>query len=176
MHVLSKAEALARLDLHKRELLKDGSACVMCALVAGAGELRVIAESEHGAVSLDEFGSRRGHLLVISRRHVETVTALSFPEFVGLQRLVFDACHVLERLMAPQRVYVAALGASKPLPMSYPHYHVHVVPVCEEDERSRPAAVFSWSEGVIAYEGEEARRLTAELREAWDSIAPRAVP
>ena len=158
MHVLSKADALTRLSAHKQQLSKHGPECVMCALVGGAGQLDAIAENEHGAVSLDEFGSRRGHLLVISRRHIESVTSLSFHEFVGLQRLVYDACHVLERVLTPKRVYVAALGSSNPLPMSYPHYHVHVVPVCEEDERSRPAAVFSWSEGVIAYEEEEVKR------------------
>lgn len=167
MRVLSKAEALVRLSSHRERLLSHAEACVMCALVTGGGRWQTVAEGEQGVVLLDQFGSRCGHLLVISRRHAESVTQLSFSEFMALQRLVFESCQVLERVMAPKRLYVAALGSANPLPMSYPHYHVHVVPVCEEDERSRPAAVFSWSEGVIAYEHEEALQLTEKLRDAW---------
>ena len=170
MRVLSKAEALVRLCAHKERLLKHADDCVMCALVERGERLEVIAEDPHGVVLLDEFGSRRGHVLVISRRHAESVTELAFPEFMALQRLVFEACHALERVMTPKRVYVAALGSARSLPMSYPHYHVHVVPVCEDDERSRPAAVFSWSAGVIAYEHEDALRLIGELRDAWGRV------
>ena len=49
------------------------------------------------------------------------------------------------------------------LPTSYAHAHVHVVPVDEVDERARPAAVFSWSSGVVVYEPDEGEALAAEL-------------
>ena len=49
------------------------------------------------------------------------------------------------------------------LPTSYAHAHVHVVPVDEVDERARPAAVFSWSSGVVVYEPGEGEALAAEL-------------
>ena len=59
------------------------------------------------------------------------------------------------------------LGSPAPVPMSYAHLHVHVVPVTAADERSRPARVFSWSEGVVVYDDIEAVQLAAELRRKW---------
>lgn len=167
MRLLSKSEAIEALREHQGRLLRSEHECVMCALVARGDGLPSIQENEHGIVRLDRFGSRPGHLLVISRRHVERFTELPFSVYSELQRLAFDACRALERLLAPKRVFVAALGTSNPLLMSYPHYHLHVVPVCEDDERGRPAAVFSWSEGVLLYEAEEAAEFIAATRAAW---------
>jgi hypothetical protein len=60
--------------------------------------------------------------------------------------------------------------------MSYPHYHWHVVPVPETDDRARPARVFSWSEGVIAYSAAELRRLALELRAAFPESTGKWAP
>ncbi|MNC96194.1 hypothetical protein D3C83_134980 [compost metagenome] len=72
--------------------------------------------------------------------------------------------------MQPKRVYVAALGASTPLSTSYPHYHLHVVPIDTDGEDARPARVFSWSSGIVEYEPTEAPKLIARLQEAWEKL------
>jgi hypothetical protein len=64
-------------------------------------------------------------------------------------------------------VYTAALGSSSELPMTYAHFHLHVVPVLDEGESARPAQVFSWSSGVVSYTETEAKELVSELRRAW---------
>ncbi|HEX5098724.1 MAG TPA: hypothetical protein VFV94_04460 [Polyangiaceae bacterium] len=61
------------------------------------------------------------------------------------------------------------LGASAQLPMSFPHFHVHVLPVYETGDGARPAHVFSWSAGVLVYEDAEAGELARTLRAAWPS-------
>jgi diadenosine tetraphosphate (Ap4A) HIT family hydrolase len=169
---LTKSEALELLREHRSRLLTSEAECVMCALAGGAEPANVIYESEYGVVSLDRFGARAGHLLVIAREHVERVTAMSLASYLELQRLVFAACGAVESVFRPKRTFVAALGASNPLLMSYPHYHVHVVPVCDDDERARPAAVFSWSQGVVSYDASEAANLVRELRAAWSFGSP----
>lgn len=175
---VEKAEALELLAANRRTLLGAADGCVMCALVRRSlesGEL--IAEDAHGVVLLDRFGSRPGHSLVISRQHLEDTTALGWPVYAALQRLAYDACGAIERTLAPARTFVAVLGASAQVPMSFPHFHIHVLPVFETDERARPAHVFSWSSGVLVYEDEEARALAARLRAAWptEAAAPRRV-
>jgi hypothetical protein len=59
------------------------------------------------------------------------------------------------------------LGASAQVPMSFPPFHIHVLPVYESGDGARPAHVFSWSAGVLVYEDDEARELAARLRAAW---------
>lgn len=162
--VVGKEEALAALEIHRRELLPNGEGCVMCAVVAQAPR---IAESANAVVVLDRFASRPGHLLVVPKAHIEQITKLDWPAYSELQRLGYEAVHVVERVFAPKRVYLASLGTSTALAGSYPHLHLHVVPIPEDDERARPAAVFSWSAGIVLYEEDEAADLIASLRRAW---------
>jgi diadenosine tetraphosphate (Ap4A) HIT family hydrolase len=165
---IDKPEALERLEAHRRGLFAGGDGCVMCALVERARKAdELLAESEHGVALLDRFGSRIGHTLIIARGHVEDATSLGWPAYACLQRLAFDASRALERELRPERVFVAVLGASSQLPMSFPHFHVHVLPVYETGEGARPAHVFSWSAGVLVYDDDEARELAARLRAAW---------
>ena len=165
MRRLEKDEALGVLEKHRGALLGDG--CAMCALAARRDTAPPVRETEHGVVVLDRFGSEQGHLLVIARRHVDRGTELPWRVYAELQRLAYDASHALERALRPKRVYVAALGASTPLPMSFPHYHLHVIPIYEDGESARPARVLSWSSGVVVYEDAEAAALVTELARAW---------
>lgn len=167
MRIAEKPEALALLAQHTTQLLGAAGGCIMCALASGRDPALLVHQNAHGAVLLDRFGSRRGHLLVVAKRHLESVSEFEWEEYAELQRLGFDACRVLESALQPKRVYVAVLGAATALATSYPHYHVHLVPIVEDDARARPAQVFSWSAGVVIYEAQEAAALVAELGSAW---------
>jgi diadenosine tetraphosphate (Ap4A) HIT family hydrolase len=163
-----KPEALELLAENRRVILEGGEECVMCALVKRAARsAELLAESERGVALLDRFGSRPGHAIVIAREHVEETTKLGWPTYAELQRLAYDAGIAIERTLAPARTFVAVLGASAQLPMSFPHFHIHVLPVYETGDGARPAHVFSWSAGVLVYEDDEARELAARLRAAW---------
>jgi diadenosine tetraphosphate (Ap4A) HIT family hydrolase len=162
---LDKDEALAQLELERERSAAFGG-CVMCRLASPEHAREWIAESAHGVIALDGYGATRGHLLVITRRHVERGSDLEWPVFADLQRLVWQASRALQAELSPARVYVASLGSIRPLPMSFPHHHTHVVPIYETDERARPAQVFSWSSGVVRYGAAEAQQLCARLRSA----------
>src|SRR5262245_3278427 len=97
-----------------------------------------IAESQHGVVLLDRFGRGEGHMLVTARRHYEHAAELGWDEYSDLQRLAHEACIALRRSKSPVRTFVAVLGAPSELPMSFPHFHIHVLPVYHADERARP--------------------------------------
>ncbi len=172
MRRVEKAEALELLELNRRALLGDDTeGCVMCALVTlverGRGRPELLAENEHGVAVLDRFGSTRGHVLVISRQHLLDTAELSWPVYSELQRLNYEACCAVRRAFQPARVFSAILGTSAELPMSFPHFHIHALPVYDRDERARPANVFSWSSGVLVYDEDEVLQLSNELRASW---------
>jgi diadenosine tetraphosphate (Ap4A) HIT family hydrolase len=150
----------------------DGATCTLCRLIAASadGDERV-AHNDHGVVLLNRFASRPGHLLVVAPRHVEHVDELSWADYAELQRLAYEASAALRRAFAAHRVYSAVLGSAKELPNSYPHLHIHVVPIQDADERARPARVFTWSEGVFVYEDAEARALIARIQACWSHAA-----
>lgn len=163
---LDKEEALALLEA---ERARDPALaiCTMCRLLSRDHASAHVAENEAGVVILDRYAATEGHLLVIAREHAEDSTALGWPVFERLSRLVWDASRALQRTLEPARIYTASLGAPQALPMSFPHFHTHVIPVYETDARARPAHVLSWSSGVTHYEPGEAERLTGRLRAAW---------
>ena len=167
MQVVSKETALARLAEHRQEILVGGATCVMCALARGHADLPFVAESEHAVVLLDRFACRHGHLMVIPRVHVERLSQLPWEVFSDVQRLTFEAAQAIDACLKPARVFTATLGAAVELPMTYAHYHMHVIPVRETDERARPARVLSWSEGVVTYDDAEARELSSMLTRHW---------
>jgi diadenosine tetraphosphate (Ap4A) HIT family hydrolase len=169
MRVVDKPEALRLLAAQLAEL--PGGTCPLCALASADTRAAAIAGNDHGVVLLNRFGQRRGHLMVVSLRHVEHVHELDWPAYAALQQLAHGAALALQRTLAPKRVFIASLGCSTPLAASYAHLHVHVIPVHESDERARPARVLSWTEGVVIYDDDEARALSAELRAAFHGRA-----
>jgi histidine triad (HIT) family protein len=165
---LSKPEAVERLaELRKKLLGGDDTGCLMCALARGVGRPAPLVETETSVVVLDRFARRRGHLLVIAKAHVGGTDEVSWELYLEVERLVFEARHALHRAFAPVQIYSAKLGAVAPLPMSFSHFHAHVIPVYETDERARPARVLSWSEGVFVYEEDEATALRRQIVAAW---------
>ena len=167
MRVVTKEVALAALGEHRKALLGGELRCVMCALATREQARERVAESAHAVVLLDRFACRYGHLMVIAKSHVERASELSWPVYSDIQRLAFDAIRAVEQCFAPARVFTATLGAAVELPMTYSHYHVHVIPVAETDERARPARVLSWSEGVLVYEDAEVEPICQKLRLAF---------
>jgi diadenosine tetraphosphate (Ap4A) HIT family hydrolase len=158
-----REEALEQLEAEHFRTYASQS-CMMCELAEGGPR---VAESQHAVAVLDGFAATVGHLLVIARHHVERPSELDWPVYSDIQRVVWEATRTVERILTPSRVYTAALGAAVDVRTSFPHFHVHVVPVYATDERARPAHVFSWSSGVVRYEADEAARLTARLRSGW---------
>lgn len=167
---LEKEAALVELARVREALGVSDESCMMCTLVEGRACPGPVFETKDFAIVLDRFGARPGHLLVIAKRHVEDITELGVESYLSAQRLAYDASRILERAFAPKRTFIAALGAPRSVPMSFPHFHLHVIPIPEDDERARPARVFSWTDGVFVYSDEEADRLASELRALWRAI------
>lgn len=127
------------------------SRCTLCELARDAEPL---AMSERAVAVLDRFACRPGHVLVLLRRHAENIAALEWPEYAELQQLAWRVSRGLDRVFAPRRIYIAALGSAEPLAISFPHVHLHVVPLTDGGEADRPADVFTWAHGMYVFESD----------------------
>lgn len=137
----------------------------MCAIARGAtGE--PIARNDVAVCVLDRLASRRGHLLVIAERHVEALGDLGWRDYVAMQRLAWEASRALEAVFRPVRLYVAMLGSREETAKSFPHLHLHVVPLDDGGHDDRPAKVFTWDR-VHVYDDDEASAIIASLRAVW---------
>jgi diadenosine tetraphosphate (Ap4A) HIT family hydrolase len=168
MKRVTKADALALLAAER------GSGCRMCEL---AREAPPIAASDHAVAVLDRYASRPGHVLVILRRHEERITALGWDEYAALHRIAWDVTRAIDAVLAPRRIYVAALGSAVPLDTSFPHVHLHLVPLTDGGEADRPAGVFTWVNGIYMFDdADDERRLRDQLRAAVDARRALSTP
>jgi diadenosine tetraphosphate (Ap4A) HIT family hydrolase len=158
MKWLPKVEALARLQDDR------GHGCPMCTL---AGSPAPIAASPHAVAILDRYAARPGHVLIVLARHEEKLAAVRWDEYEAMQRLAWRIGCAIEAALAPRRIYVAALGSAVPLATSFPHVHLHVIPLADGGEADRPANVFTWTHGMYVFESpDEERALADRLRAA----------
>src|SRR5260221_13997223 len=141
----------------------------MCGLVDSyPKDVRVLARSKHAIAVLSRYQLRRGHVLVVARRHVESWGDVGWNEWRDVQRLAWEAAGAIQRAFDPVRVYAATLGANgRTAPTSFPHLHVHVVPIYDRDERGKPSNVFTWKNGLHRPSAMESRDLQRALMTAW---------
>jgi diadenosine tetraphosphate (Ap4A) HIT family hydrolase len=164
---ISRAATLRAIGREAEDLPPRHRGCALCGLVDGHPEgTEVIARGRHAVAVLARYALRRGHVLVVLRRHVERWSDLRWPEWQGLHRVAFRAVRALERALRPRRVFVAAFGSAVARATTFPHHHLHLVPVYRDDERDKPGSVFTWARGVLRPSASEARALAGLIRRA----------
>lgn len=99
--------------------------CLFCGVVSGTVAAHRVFEDDAAVAFLDHRPLFPGHVLVLPRRHVVTLTDLP-PEAVGpFFARVRRVTGAVERAMAAAGSFVAA---NNRVSQSVPHFHVHVVP------------------------------------------------
>ncbi|GAA1910230.1 HIT family protein [Streptomyces sodiiphilus] len=135
--------------------------CPFCAIVAGRQPCLRVMEDGEVVAFLDRRPLFPGHVLVIPRRHAQTLTDLTAQEtgpfFLRVRRLA----GAVERGMAAAGTFVAV---NNRVSQSVPHLHVHIVP----RERRDGLRGFFWPRHPYPDE-EHARRAAARVRAALDS-------
>ncbi|MDT0306588.1 HIT family protein [Streptomyces sp. DSM 44917] len=104
--------------------------CPFCAVADGSGPAVRVWEDGAAVAFLDTRPLFPGHVLLIPRRHAETLTDLA-PEEVGpFFARVRRAAAAVERGTGAQGTFVAM---NNRVSQSVPHLHVHVVPRRRKD-------------------------------------------
>jgi histidine triad (HIT) family protein len=120
--------------------------CEFCRVVKGELERYVVLEDDLSLGFLDDRPLFPGHVLLIPRRHYETLVDLP-PDLV--EPLFLNArllARAVEEAMSAQGTFVAI---NNRISQSVPHLHVHVVPRRQKDGLRG----FFWPRNP--YEGEE---------------------
>jgi ATP adenylyltransferase len=108
---------------------RDSSDCVFCAAQRAeeAGSL-IVHDGQLAFVILNLFPYNSGHLLVVPRRHVADLTALTRDELIEVAELTQSAAQVLTDEYRPQGINVG-MNLGKPAGAGVAdHLHTHLVP------------------------------------------------
>ena len=146
--------------------MADSQQCVFCAIVAGDKPARVVFEDEVALGFLDARPVFKGHVLMVPREHVETLTDLPV-ELVGpfFQR-VRTVTGAVEGGLGAAGTFVAM---NNRVSQSVPHLHVHIVPRNRKDGLRG----FFWPRTKYA-DDTEAESYAARIRAVLAPAAPAA--
>jgi diadenosine tetraphosphate (Ap4A) HIT family hydrolase len=153
--LISKEEATARIAKGQGE-----HACALCALCAQPGY--VLAEGPHCITLLPQYARRWGHVMILLREHITTYQKLSVEAWTEANVMALTAAQTIERTLSPLRCYVASLGSAMEHPMTFPHLHLHVIPVYGTTDT--PSTILTTREGVLTAEAHEWEALWEQLR------------
>ncbi len=133
--------------------------CLFCAIVAGEAPAHRVLETPDVVGFLDARPVFKGHVLLVTREHIDTLTDLP-------DDLLAPLLGTARRVAAAVRVGLGAQGSfvamNNTVSQSVPHLHVHVVPRTKGDGLRG----FFWPRTRYADDAEAesfAQRLTAAL-------------
>jgi histidine triad (HIT) family protein len=95
--------------------------------LSGARECAIVAENEHAIAEINERQFERGAMLVIPRKHRESVLDIEEREIEGVYRLVRVVAHAAAKAFDAHGMSIYqnnGAGSNH----HEPHFHVHVVP------------------------------------------------
>ncbi|MEU5418658.1 HIT family protein [Streptomyces sp. NPDC001407] len=133
--------------------------CVFCAIAAGGSDAHRVFEDATAVAFLDARPLFPGHVLVVPKRHAETLTDLPVEEVGPFFTRVQRVAGAVERGMGAAGSFVAA---NNRISQSVPHFHVHVVPRNRKDGLRG----FFWPRTRYASR-EEAALVAARVRDAF---------
>jgi histidine triad (HIT) family protein len=131
--------------------------CAFCTDAATTGE--IVYEDQSAWIVVHPDWSVRGHLMVVSKHHVENVSDLAETEWIRLATIWHRTEKLLLALTAADRAIAMKLG------IQTPHLHLHLYPFASAAGREE---VFDAIDGKRGEERDEAwvRVLRERLREA----------
>jgi histidine triad (HIT) family protein len=106
------------------------SACVFCKIVEGELPSPLVFEDESTLCFLDHRPLFPGHVLVIPKKHFETLADLPFSLIEVFFRNVQMLSRAVEAAMEAEGTFIAM---NNRVSQSVPHLHVHVVPRRRKD-------------------------------------------
>jgi histidine triad (HIT) family protein len=107
--------------------LPSYASCSFCDDLSGSRQCAIVAENEHAVAELDDRQYERGAMLVIPRRHRESVLDIECREIEGVYSLVREVAHAAAKAFGAQGMNIFQNNGAK-AGQHEPHFHVHVIP------------------------------------------------
>ena len=107
--------------------MAENEKCIFCDIVAGQAPSSKVFEDEHAVAFMDIFPAARGHLLVVSKTHAESLMEVDEETCVAVARTVRKLAAALDELLAPDGISVVQANGEA-AGQTVMHYHVHLLP------------------------------------------------
>jgi histidine triad (HIT) family protein len=103
------------------------ASCSFCDDLLGTRECAIVAGNEHAVAEIDERQYERGAMLVIPRKHRESILDIESREIESVYRLAREVAHAAAKAFGAQGMNIFQ-NNGRQAGQHEPHFHVHVVP------------------------------------------------
>lgn len=107
--------------------MEQNSDCVFCKIVRGEIPCCKTYEDEITLVFMDIAPLSRGHMLVIPKRHYETILEIEPETYGWLNNIVSRGARAIQKALQPDGINIMQLNG-KAANQVVPHLHIHIVP------------------------------------------------
>ncbi|MCD6523009.1 MAG: HIT family protein [Candidatus Diapherotrites archaeon] len=101
--------------------------CVFCDIVAGKEKASKIYEDEHTLAFMDIGQVTKGHVLVIPKRHIETIDEMSEQDALHLARTVYIITKAVKQALNAEGINIIQSNG-KAAGQHIKHIHFHILP------------------------------------------------
>lgn len=113
--------------VHGKQIVMSEHDCIFCRIVAGQLPSVSLYEDEHSKAFMDINPVARGHALVVSKVHAETMLDIPLPALEAVAATVQKIARAIQTAFLPDGISIVQSngpGAAQ----SVPHFHMHVLP------------------------------------------------
>lgn len=135
--------------------------CSFCQDLDGSRECAIVAENEHAVAEVDERQYERGAMLVIPKRHRESILDIEHEEMQAVYGLVRVVGRAAASAFGAVGMNVFQNNGTK-AGQHEPHFHVHVVPRYTASDPNRRFL----QRDYVVIPVEEQRAIAARIRNA----------
>jgi histidine triad (HIT) family protein len=135
--------------------------CSFCQDLDGSRECAIVAENEHAVAEVDERQYERGAMLVIPKRHRESILDIEHEEMQAVYGLVRVVGRAAASAFGAVGMIVFQNNGTK-AGQHEPHFHVHVVPRYTASDPNRRFL----QRDYVVIPVEEQRAIAARIRNA----------
>ena len=123
--------------------------CIFCSMP----QSEIIAENELAKAFYDQFPVNQGHVLIVPKRHVETLFEATLEEMQAINRLLFEIKEILEDKYHPDG-YNVGVNVGRAAGQTVFHLHYHLIPRYNGDVADPRGGVRRVKKPVVAYTSE----------------------
>ncbi len=123
--------------------------CIFCSMP----QSEIIAENELAKAFYDQFPVNQGHVLIVPKRHVETLFEATLEEMQAINRLLFEIKEILEDKYHPDG-YNVGVNVGRAAGQTVFHLHYHLIPRYNGDVADPRGGVRRVKKPVVPYTSE----------------------
>lgn len=120
--------------------------CIFCNKL----EEEIIASNELARAFYDSYPVNEGHVLIVPRRHVETLFEATAEEVQAINLLIFEVKDILDRRLKPDG-YNIGVNVDKAAGQTVFHMHYHVIPRYLGDVEDPRGGIRKIKKSVVPY-------------------------